>query len=129
MSGELELMRKSDEEIVEGLKTCNIPALSDINMPDSVDGYEYVLRMRIDRVKASAIDELNRQIDNKNEQYTVLEKETASSLWKKDLDDFIEAWKTYTVKRNAEIDLEKKSSTDNADKKTKRKIKIPTSHV
>jgi DNA topoisomerase-2 len=99
LDGELELQRKTDEEIVEGLKKCNIPALSNPAAPDEYDSYEYVVRMRIDRVKQSAVVELDRQITDKQDEIERLEGETASSLWLSDLEEFEDSWKAYTEAR------------------------------
>ena len=49
--------------------------------------------MRIDRVKQSAVIELDRQITDKRTEIERLEAETANSLWMSDLDDFEESWK------------------------------------
>lgn len=96
----LVLQKKSDEEIVEGLKHCNIPPLSCPEKPDEYDSYEYVVRMRIDKVKKSAIIEMDKQIIDKQTEIDRLEGETASSLWLADLDDFDEAWEKYVQVRN-----------------------------
>ena len=89
----LVLQKKSDEEIVEGLKRCNIPALSNMEKPDEYDSYEYCVKMRIDRVKQSAVIELDKQIAEKQNEIERLEMETANSLWLSDLDDFDKSWK------------------------------------
>jgi len=99
LDGHLELQRKTDAEIVEGLKRCDIPALSCPEKPDEYDSYEYVVRMRIDRVKQSAVIELDKQISDKRDEIERLEAETASSLWLSDLAEFEDSWKAYSVAR------------------------------
>jgi DNA topoisomerase-2 len=99
LDGSLELQRKTDEQIVDGLKECNIPALNNMGKPDEYESYDYVMRMRIDRVKQAAVIEMDKQIGEKQGEIDHLESETAESLWLSDLDDFEEAWKTYVVKR------------------------------
>ena len=101
LAGKLELMRKTDEEIVAGLVACGIPALSDPERPDSVDAYEYVLRMRIDRVKQSAIDDMERQVAEKQAVAAGLERETPAGMWLADLAEFEAAWAKYAVERRA----------------------------
>jgi DNA topoisomerase-2 len=101
LEGRLELMKKTDEEIVTGLKACGIPALSDPAAADSIDGYEYVLRMRIDRVKQSAIDDMERQVAERQVAMTALESETPAGMWLADLADFEAAWEKYSVERVA----------------------------
>ena len=89
----LVLQKKSDEEIVTSLKECDIPALSNMEKPDEYDSYEYCVKMRIDRVKQSAVIELDKQVLEKQTEIDRLEAETANSLWLSDLDDFEKCWK------------------------------------
>ena len=95
----LVLQRKSDEEIVAQLKECDIPALSDLDQPDKYDSYDYVLRMRMDRVKQSAVVELDGQIEEKQGQIEQLEGETGASMWLADLEEFRLAWVQYSEER------------------------------
>ena len=95
----LVLSRKSDEEIVEQLKACEIPALSDLEQPDKYDSYDYVLRMRMDRVKQSAVVELDGQIEEKQGQIEQLQGETGSSMWLADLEEFRLSWVQYSEER------------------------------
>jgi len=95
----LVLQKRTDEQIIEGLKACSIPALSNMEKPDAYDSYDYVLRMRMDRVKQSAVVELDEQIAEKQAEKERLEAETASSLWLADLTEFQEAWIKYSEVR------------------------------
>jgi DNA topoisomerase-2 len=97
----LVLQKKSDEEIVEGLKACDIPALSNLEMPDEYDSYDYVLRMRMDRVKQSAVVELDAQLEEKRTDKERLEADTGSSMWLADLEAFRLAWVQYSAERVA----------------------------
>jgi hypothetical protein len=67
--------------------------------------------MRIDRVKQSAVVELDRQIAEKQGEIEHLEGETASSLWLADLDEFEEAWKKYSEVRVSDATSIAKSET------------------
>ena len=96
----LVLQKKSDEEIVTQLQACDIPALSGTDV-NAYESYEYVLKMRIDRLKLSAIVELDKQIAEKQGEIDYLNGQTDSSLWIKDLDEFQEAWTAYAVARQA----------------------------
>ena len=111
LDDKLVLQKKSDEEIVEGLKECNIPALNNMEKPDDYDSYEYCVKMRIDRVKQSAVIELDRQISEKQEEIERLEAETANSLWLSDLDDFEKCWKEMSDIRLADSVSVAKSDT------------------
>ena len=97
----LVLSRKSDEEIVAQLKACEIPALSNLDAPDAYDSYDFVLRMRMDRVKQSAVTELDGQIAEKGAEIEHLEGETGSSLWLADLEEFRLTWVQYSEERVA----------------------------
>ena len=100
----LVLMRKSDEEIVAGLKACGIPPLSDPSKADATEGYDYVLRMRIDRVKASAIADLDEQVAIKRAEIAALEATTPAAMWLADLAAFEAAWARYKAAREAELE-------------------------
>jgi DNA topoisomerase-2 len=58
----IDLRRKSDEEIVSIMKKHNLPPLTNILQPECVDSYEYLLRLRIYRVKASAIEDAEKTV-------------------------------------------------------------------
>jgi DNA topoisomerase-2 len=98
----LVLQKRSDEEIVAGLKECEIPPLSNLEKPDEYDSYDFVLRMRIDRLKQSAVIELDEAIGVKQGEIEHLESQTAASLWLTDLTELEEAWKKYSELRTAE---------------------------
>jgi DNA topoisomerase-2 len=99
----LVLSKKTDDEIVAQLKACKIPAISDETKADTVDGYDYVLKMRIDRLKKSSIDEMDKQIAGKRAEIDELEKKTAQSLWLSDLTDFENAWEKMSEVRKMEM--------------------------
>ena len=88
--------------------------------PDEYDSYEYCVKMRIDRVKQSAVIELDRQIAEKQEEIDRLEAETANSLWLSDLDDFEKCWNEMSVVR-----LTDSVSVAKSDKKSEVKKKRP----
>jgi len=96
------IQKKTDEEIITGLKDSNIPPLSNPDKPDEYDSYDYVLKMRIDRLKQSAIVDLDKQIDEKQDEIERLESETASSLWLSDLNEFLHSWNHYSEVRVAD---------------------------
>ena len=101
LEGTIELRRASDEEIVATLKKATLPALSgDVN---SVDGYEYLLRLRMDRVKASAIADAEALVVKAKAAVEALEATTASQMWEKDLDAFEAAWKVMREERETAL--------------------------
>jgi hypothetical protein len=92
LEGTLELRRATDEEIVQRLKAHSIPAATGANA-DSVDAYDYVLRLRMDRVKASAVTDAEEAVKKAMDAVKELESTTAETLWLKELDEFEAAWK------------------------------------
>lgn len=88
----IDLRRKSDEDIVNIMKKHNLPPLSSIHEADSVDSYEYLLRLRIDRVKASAIEDAEMAVMKSYELLKILENTNATQIWLKELDEFMVAW-------------------------------------
>ena len=99
---EIVISRKSDEEIVEQLIAAELPALSDPKEIENIRSYEYLLRMRLDRLKAAAIHELTRQVEAAVAAYKELEATSEAELWLKDLADFESAWISLKDERAAE---------------------------
>jgi DNA gyrase/topoisomerase IV subunit A len=120
----LVLQKKTDEEIVAGLKACDIPALSCPEKPDEYDSYEYCVRMRIDRVKHSAVVELDKQLAEKQKEVDYLEGQTGASLWLTDLTELEEAWHTYSAARVEESVAVASSESAGGKAPRKRKVAI-----
>ncbi len=95
LEGTIDLRRKTDDEIVLSMKEHNLPALSTPFNDEVVDSYEYLLRLRIDRVKASAIEEAERQVAAAKAAVEELEKTTAATLWTRDLEEFEGVWQGF----------------------------------
>jgi DNA topoisomerase-2 len=98
LEGVLDLRRKSDEEIVASLRGLELPALSG---GESVDGWDYLLRLRMDRVKATAIAEAEAALERARAAVAELAATTAGQLWLKDLADFESAWEKMLATRAA----------------------------
>jgi DNA topoisomerase II len=113
----LELRGASDEEIVTGMQINSLPPLSNPDKPDEVDSYEYLLRLRMDRVKASAIADAEKAVLQARMAYEALRDTNASALWLSDLDDFEDAWLTMEANRHAQ------TSAIGAGTKKKRSVK------
>ena len=119
LDGRLKLAKETDENIVRQLKGLKIPALSDPLMVDDIKGYDYLLRMRIDRIKESAIKDLEKEMNDKTEERDLLVATTATQMWLKEIDEFEEAWNDYVVERLEENEL----SDEFVAKKTKKASK------
>jgi hypothetical protein len=88
---------------------------------DGLKGYEYLLRMRVDRLKAAAMKELEMELDVAKEKARVLEATKPESLWLTDLDAFDKAWDEYVVWRNGTY--ESSAAAPTTKKKAVRKAK------
>ena len=97
----MDLRRKSDEAIVLSLKTENLPALDDMAKPDAVESYEYLLKMRMDRVKASAVEDARKHVELARLALESLRGTSAENLWIRDLDTFEKSWVTLQETREA----------------------------
>ena len=101
LEGVVDLRRATDAAIVAQMQGLDLPALSP-GGADSVDGYEYLLRLRMDRVKASAIEAAEARVAAARAEAAALRETTAEGLWLKDLTDFETAWGKMRVRREAE---------------------------
>jgi DNA topoisomerase-2 len=87
-----------DEVLLAGLCGLGLPTLSD---GDGLKGYEYLLRMRIDRIKASAVADLAAELAAATAARDALDATTPQALWLRDLDEFAAAWTIYSADRRA----------------------------
>ena len=98
LTGSIDLRRASDAEIVGAMQKHSLPALGD---PGSVDGYEYLLRLRMDRVKATAVEDAEKAVATARAAVAALEATTAGALWLNDLEDFEAGWEKMVKSRTA----------------------------
>ena len=87
-----------DEDLLRDLQALSLPTLSE---GEGLKGYEYLLRMRIDRLKAQALKELEAELEAVRAKATALEATSQEMLWLNDLDAFTHAWDEYIVWRNS----------------------------
>jgi hypothetical protein len=85
-------MNMDDDVVLAGLQALNLPPRSDREAPNTLAAYEYLLRMRVDRIKKKAVVEAEEEVIIVKDKLAALEKTTASELWKGDLDVFMNAW-------------------------------------
>lgn len=88
----------ADDVLLAGLVDLELPALSG---GEGLRGYEYLLKMRIDRIKASAVAELTAEVAAAVAARDALEATTPQQLWLTDLEEFGSAWNDYITWRNA----------------------------
>ena len=101
LDNRMDLRRKSDEEIIEAMKAHKLPALDSMDKPDSVDSYDYLLKMRMDRVKASAVEEARKHVEMAKVALELLKATSAENLWLRDLDMFEKSWVALQATREA----------------------------
>jgi hypothetical protein len=98
----LVIANADDDVLLANMRALSLPALSG---GDGLKGYEYLLRMRIDRLKAAAVAELEAEHANLMRVRAALEATTAEQLWLADLDEFSSAWTSYSAERAAAYDV------------------------
>jgi DNA topoisomerase-2 len=101
----LVIANADDDTLLQALRALELPALSGGGDDDGLKGYEYLLRMRIDRLKAAAVAELEAEHANLMRVRAALEATTAEQLWLADLDEFSSAWTSYSDARAAAYDI------------------------
>jgi len=92
VDGSLKIMNQEDDVVLAGLKKLGLPPRSDRSSPDSLNAYEYLLRMRVDRIKKKAVQEAEEEVVITKQKLADLQAMTAYTLWKLDLENFMEAW-------------------------------------
>jgi DNA topoisomerase-2 len=114
-----------DDELLAGLRGLGLPPLSDSGEDAGLKGYEYLLKMRIDRLKAAAVAELEREVAEAKSARDVLFGTSPEALWLKDLDEFEAAWTTYVGWRTtAYTTAASESGAGGGKKKTVRKVTV-----
>jgi DNA topoisomerase-2 len=121
VEGRLKIMNEEDETILAGLKALALPPRSDRDAPDTLGAFEYLLRMRVDRIKKKSVEEARSDLETVKGKLDALEKMTAERLWRAELDEFEAAW-TDTEKHMLEI-LRAATNTDIVPKKKKIMLK------
>jgi DNA topoisomerase-2 len=97
VTGELVVANAEDAALLAGLKGLSLPALS--GDADDLRGYEYLLRMRVDRLKAKAVAELEEELAVVRATRATLASKTPESLWLADLDVFSESYERFCTVR------------------------------
>jgi len=89
LEGSLELRRASDEEIVAAMRKHALPVSADYKGKEGgLDGWDYLLRLRMDRVKATAVADAEEAVLAARKSVAELRETTAGQLWLRDLAEF-----------------------------------------
>ena len=98
VTGTLVVANAADEALLAGLKALDLPALSE---GADLRGYEYLLRMRVDRLKAAAVLELEKELAIAQAARDALAAKSPEDLWISDLDSFSAAYEAATAAKAA----------------------------
>ena len=98
VAGTLKVANAADEELLAGLVALGLPALSP---GEGLRGFEYLLRMRVDRLKAAAVAELEAELAAVRATRATLEAKSPEMLWLEDLDRFAAAYEGFVTARAA----------------------------
>ena len=122
VDGTLVVANANDEELLAGLKTLELPPRSAPDDGNNLRAYEYLLRMRVDRLKAAAVLELEAELKKSHTERDVLAAKSVENLWLADLDVFSGAYERFQGIREAERSAVVEESKG-AIKKVVRKVK------
>jgi DNA topoisomerase-2 len=98
VEGTIKIMNQADEIILASLKAHDLPPRSNRESPDTLDAYEYLLRMRIDRIKKSSVIEVEKDLDATKKALEVYLNKTVTQIWLAELEEFLEAWHIHYAK-------------------------------
>jgi hypothetical protein len=98
VAGTLVVANAVDETLLAGLTALSLPALSG---GEGLKGYEYLLRMRVDRLKAAAVLELEAELAAARAARAALEAKSPEMLWVDDLNVFEESYGKFVTAREA----------------------------
>jgi len=101
VEGKLVVANAEDEALLAGLKGLGLPPLSAVAEANDLRAYEYLLRMRVDRLKAKAVVELSGELAGVQAVRAVLAAKSAEDLWLADLDVFEAAYDKFEGDRKA----------------------------
>jgi DNA topoisomerase-2 len=111
ISGEINILHKEDEEIIEMLESRDYPKFGseDVEEDDGSFSYEYLLNMKIKSLTKKKVEELKGQHLNKLALYNDLETKSEKDLWKADLQNFLDVYRKRLKEYNEKMDETKKS--------------------
>ena len=102
VTGALVVANAEDDALLAGLKGLGLPALSGSGSgPSDLRGYEYLLRMRVDRLKAAAVLELEKELAAAAAERAALAARSPEELWLADLASFEAAYELFHKERVA----------------------------
>jgi DNA topoisomerase-2 len=103
LAGTIDLRRAEDDDIVAAMIAHELPGLSGDKDAKKVDSYDYLLRLRMDRVKAAAVAEQEKMVAAARAAVVELEGTTAAAMWLRDLEGFMGVWGKMRGEREAAL--------------------------
>jgi DNA topoisomerase-2 len=103
LAGTIDLRRAEDDDIVAAMIAHELPGLSGDGDTKKVESYDYLLRLRMDRVKAAAVQEQEKAVAAARAAVAELEATTAAAMWLRDLEGFAAAWGKMRAEREAAL--------------------------
>jgi len=122
LNGHLVVANQADEALLKGLRDLALPPLSSPETPGDLKAYEYLLRIRIDRIKASAVDELRKEVAAATSERSTLAGKSAETLW---LEDLVEFEKSYTAFVKTKGDIRAEAEKEHAQVVKPKKAPVP----
>ncbi len=125
VDGTLVVANAEDDVLFAAMKALGLPLLSSSN--EDLRGYEYLLRMRVDRLKAKAVIDLKADLAKIQAERDSLNSKTAEQIWLEELDAFELAYNDFITVKSEDIALgcldskEKTKGKGNVKKKVKAK--------
>jgi DNA topoisomerase II len=94
VEGRLKILNVDDSILLDGLLKLGVPPRSDREHPNTLGAYEYLLRMRVDRLKKSSVEDAEKELEGVKVKLKELETTTATTLWLAELDECASVWTT-----------------------------------
>jgi hypothetical protein len=85
-------MNEEDDVVLGGLRKLGLPPRSNRENPNTLGAFEYLLRMRVDRIKKSSVQKAFEELEAARADLKTLESTIASEIWSKELVEFEQAW-------------------------------------
>jgi len=114
VEGELVVANAEDDVLFADMQALGLPLLGPSTV--GLDGYDYLLRMRVDRLKKKAVVDLSEELVKVTGERAALAARSPEELWLADLDVFTAAYEVFTAAKAV-------SKTATATVKTKAKAK------
>jgi DNA topoisomerase-2 len=106
----LNIMNQEDSDILGDLQELGLPPRSDRSNPGSLGAYEYLLRMRVDRLKKQSVLDAEKELQIASLELKRMESILASELWQTELDEFMDSWSSTEKYMHAILSASKEGS-------------------